>query len=340
MNLLNATGMAAGYTLGCKPDGRESVVVVVKGTFAIPEPGGEPHLHDQQVPLVDADTFTGEPGFSAPVYESDYALFKPRCDVLLNGSAYAPGGRPGQSVMVALKIGPITKSFRVVGDRVWQQGMAGFAASTPEFFRVKRISYDNAFGGVDGTNSDPNKHRWYPTNHAGVGYHHSLSLDAVVGKPLPNTEEADNPVTSPRGNYRPMAFGPIGRSWSPRPKYAGTYDQNWIDNVFPFLPADFKEDYYQAAPPDQQMPHLLGGEEVTLINLTPEGETTFALPTIAVPIEFTDASHEQVEKIAVIDTIIIEPDERRFGLVWRASLPLKRNILEMRQVVAGRMSRA
>ena len=50
-----------------------------------------------------------------------------------------------------------------------------------------------------------------------------------------------------------MSFGPVGRGWHPRLGYAGTYDQNWLDNVFPFLPADFRDDYYQAAPADQQI---------------------------------------------------------------------------------------
>ena len=44
----------------------------------------------------------------------------------------------------------------------------------------------------------------------------------------------------------------MGRGWPGRIEYGGTYDQNWIDNVFPFLPADFDDRYYQMAPPDQQ----------------------------------------------------------------------------------------
>ena len=111
MELLNATRMVAGYTMGLQPDGRELLVVVVKGTFAIPRDGGEAKLAGKQVPLVEADVFTGEPGFSAPLYESDYAPRKPRCDVLLNGSAYVPGGRPTERVTVALKVGSWSKSF-------------------------------------------------------------------------------------------------------------------------------------------------------------------------------------------------------------------------------------
>ena len=80
MELLNATKMQAGYTMGMQPDGRELLVVVVKGTFVIPNAGEEPKLAEEQVPLIEADTFTGEPGLSAPVYESDYSPRKLRCD--------------------------------------------------------------------------------------------------------------------------------------------------------------------------------------------------------------------------------------------------------------------
>src|SRR5215203_6198759 len=142
MELINATSMAAGYAMGMQPDGRESLVVVVKGTFTIPTNGGEPRLAAEQVPLVEADIFTGEPGLSAPLYESDYAPRKPRCDVLLNGSAYAPGGKPTEHVTVSLKVGSWSKSFEVVGNRVWQAGFLNLAVSKPEPFTVMPISYN------------------------------------------------------------------------------------------------------------------------------------------------------------------------------------------------------
>ena len=152
------------------------LVVVVKGTFTIPVDGKEPTLAAEQVPLVDADVFTGEPGLSAPLYESDYAPRKPRCDVLLNGSAYAPGGKPTDRVTVSLRVGSLHKSFDVVGNRFWKSGILLIGATAPEPFTVMPISYNNAFGGVDRSQEDPLKHRWYPTNHAGVGYHDYLDV--------------------------------------------------------------------------------------------------------------------------------------------------------------------
>jgi len=339
MELLNATKMQAGYSMGMQPDGRELLVVVVKGTFEMPKGAEEPKLAEEQLPLVEADTFTGEPGLSAPIYESDYSPVKPRCDVLLLGSAYAPHGMAAERVRVALRVGPMSKQFDVVGNRVWMGDMFGTSATQPQPFTVMPISYDVAFGGVDNLNPDPGQHEAYPANPIGKGFYPKSQGRQIDGKPLPNTEEPGNPINSPALPYNPMGFGPIGRAWQPRPKYAGTYDQNWVDNIFPFLPADFDERYYQSAPLDQQIDYLQGGEEVVLHNLTPHGPTAFRLPTLEVPVTFFLKNYEEKEVNAAADTLILEPDLGRFTIVWRASLPLRKNMFEVAQVVAGRMPR-
>lgn len=341
MELLNATQMKAGYTMGMAPDGRESLVVVVKGTFRFPEKGSqEAVLADEQLPLVMADTFAGEPGFSAPVYESEFAPRKPKCDVLLNGSCYAPGGRPAKRVTVSLQVGSWRKSFSVVGNRTWKKGWWRVKSTRPEPFTIMPISYGNAFGGTDTTHENPQKHKFVLVNPVGRGFHHELKAKFINGKPLPNTEEEGRLVKKPGGDYRPMAFGSVGRNWDPRYKFAGTYDQNWIDNIFPFLPPDFNEAYYQAAPIDQQIPYLRGGELVTLTNLTPEGATRFTIPTMEMPIVFIPKKGDKQETQGVIDTLLIEPDQRRLTLTWRQSYQLKRNIFDVVQVVAGVMPKA
>ena len=341
MDLLNATGMQAGYTLGVEPSGREHLVVAVKGTFAFPEvPEALPPLAEEQAPLAVADSFTGEPGFSAPLYEADYAFRKPRCDVLLNGSAYAPGGKPAERVQAGLKVGSLVKSFNVLGDRVWQASGLGIGAGAPQPFEVMPLTYDRAFGGVDQRHPDESKHAAFLPNPVGRGFHAVVEKDFVDGTPLPNTEAAKHPVTAPDKPYAPMSFGPVGRGWEPRYKLAGTYDDAWLDEVFPFLPADFDEAYYQAAPADQQIPYPRGGEDVALLNLTPEGRTAFKLPRVEVPVVFFRKGGGREEKEALLDTILIEPEARRLQLTWRSSLPLKRDIFEIAQVLTGRMSRA
>jgi hypothetical protein len=341
MELTNSTRLPAGFTMGHEPSGQELLVVAVKGTFSIPENGEPVRLAEEQVPLVMADTFTGEPGFSAPLCEVDFAPRKQRCDVLLNGSAYAPAGRPAPRVEVGLRVNGASKNFTVVGDRVWRAGAAGIGPGTPVPFAVMPISYDRAFGGVDNRDENPSNHAAFMPNPVGRGFHKDLRASWVDGTPMPNTEESNRAVSMPNdAKYRPMAFGPVGRGWDPRYRLAGTYDQRWLDEHFPFLPPDFDDRYYQAAPPDQQIPHPRGGEEIVLVNLTPEGHVGFALPTFDAPVCFFPRKGPREDGRLVLDTIVLEPDHRRFQLTWRVTRPIKKNIFEVAEVLIGRKSAA
>lgn len=337
MELLNTTRLAVDMTTGTSPDGRESLVVVAKGTFAIGNGRRlDSMLAEVQEPLAMTDIYAGDAGSSAPLYEMDFAPRKPRCDVLLTGRAYAPGGRPTTRVHVSLQVGTMRKAFDVVGDRVWRAGVTHISFTRPAPFVVMPVAYSRAFGGVDRASSDPSKHRWCLANHSGVGYHEDMSGEAINGQPLPNTEEAGQPVRRPDGDYRPMAFGPVARAWQPRPKWAGTYDQKWREEKAPFLPDDFDYRYFQAAPDDQQIDYPHGGESVELVNLSPEGRITFNLPErLDLNIVFAMKDDVVHGVPAVVDTIYLEPDEHRFVLVWRASMPLRRSLFEVKEVAVG-----
>ncbi len=335
MELINTTNFQAGFTLGMDPDGRERVVVVVKGTYQLPTTDCEPELATEQAPLVVADEFSGEPGFSATIYEADFAPFKPRCDVLFNGSAYAPDGVPVTELTVGLRVGAMQKSFSVVGKRTWKRSLLAVKPSSPRPFTQLPISYDQAYGGRDVSAKNPDKEKSSVANPVGCGYYPLTSRGKLVGKPLPNTAEIGAVVTTRKGKSRPQAFGVVGRNFAARHPLAGTYDQDWTDNVFPFLPADFDPRYHQSAPPEQQIDYPHGGEKVVLVNITAQGRSTFRLPTVKVPVQFTKADRQQTEVDAVLDTIIIEPDQERLLLVWRASLPLRRDIFEVKQCVVG-----
>ena len=340
MELINATKMQAAYTMGMEPSGRELLVVAIKGTFQLPESGEPPQLVNEQMPLIMADTFTGEPGLSAPIYETDFAPKKSRCDVLLLGSAYAPGGDPCPRVGVGLQVGSMRKRFVVTGPRKWKANMLSVTAGQPEPFVCQSISYDIAFGGVDNQHENEKKHVAFMVNPVGTGFHKHLKTEWVDGAPMPRTEQFNTPITAPYKAYKPQSFGPIGRGWEPRSGYGGTYDQHWIDEIFPFLPPDFNDLYYQAAPLDQQTDFIQGGEEVILINLTPNGRVQFNLPQTEMPVYFFPRKGDHIEHQAKADTIVFEPDLKRFTMTWRTHLPLKKNMFEIAQVVAGKKSKA
>lgn len=337
MRFTNEIGLPAAWTLGFRRDGRELLVVVVKATYALPSPGEEARLADDHVPLIEADCYTGEPGLSAPLHESDFAHSKPACDVLLVGSAYAPRGHATQ-VDVGLQVGALAKQFRVVGHRRWNSRTVSTNASAPEPFEVLPISYDVAFGGTDRREQAQGRTNTFEANPIGRGY--ARDLRSADGQPLPNTEAIGERIESPAGRYVPQAYGPVGRNWLPRRRLAGTYDQAWMENTAPLWPEDFDERYFQAAPTDQQIAHPQGGEPVVLRHLTRTGHCSFALPRRRMPILFIPHRGRDLTQEARLDTIVFEPDAERFTLAWRVALPLARSAFDVRETVIGERTQA
>lgn len=341
MELLNATRLMAAYTQGLAPDGRESLVVVAKGTFDLPLDGREASLAEVQRPLLMADEYVGEPGLSAPRQEMDFAPVKPFCDVLVMGKAHAPNGRPTTQITAGIRVGRVSKAFSVLGPRQWVPGALGAAPGAPQPFIEQDIGYAHAFGGSHAMADRPDFADSYLANPAGRGwYPRSASTADIVGMPMPNTEALGHPIDSPHGDFTPMALGPIGRHWPPRIGHAGTYDDAWLADHFPFLPPDFDTRYYQAAPPDQQTEYLQGGEDVLLLNLTQQERAGFKVPRMQVPVTFflKKNRHERVH--AVIDTLVIDTDARQVEVTWRTSRILKKDMFEIPQILVGEMPRA
>jgi hypothetical protein len=336
MQTWNQTGFPTEFTMGMDKAGHEYVVVVVKGTFDFPEtPGGPVRKSSEQVPLVMADTHTGKPGFSATLWETDFAFRKPRCDVIANGCAYAPGGRHAERVRVGIKLGEWSKAFDVVGDREWRARGPLFSATAPLPFLRQPFSYDTAWGGRDRLDPGDNLPASYHLNPVGTGWARPKNQHLIPGLKLPNTQAIGEEIRSPFGDYRPMSFGPMGRGWPGRIEFGGTYDQNWVDNIFPFLPSDFDERYFQMAPPDQQISFPKGGEEVVLVNLTPAGRESFRLPSTSLPMSLFKGTEKAFERAILPDTVLFDLEHRRLSLVWRVSQRIHRTILDFSECWVG-----
>jgi hypothetical protein len=327
----NTSGMAAALTLAVDKDGRDHCVVVVKGTFLVGL-DGEPMPAEQQEPPCVADVHHGDPATTSIKYECDFALFKPRADLIINGQAVPPQGKPVKELTVAVEIGSSRKEIRVVGDRVWERGILGFSASDPVPFVTMPLLYERAFGGSDHSHSDPKHHGSELRNLVGVGFH--KNADAIDGTPLPNLEDPTRPIMSWSDTPPPVGLGVVGRNWRPRLKFAGTYDQRWRDERFPFLPEDFDFQYFQSAPTDQQFPHFEGGEAIRFSNVTANGVFEVHVPRFDVPLVYRFRARD-VPATPRLDTLIVEPDLGRVLAVWRAAVPLGRKLHALREVVVG-----
>ncbi len=336
MEIVNgARHTVADVAVALDKTGREHLVVVVKATYRIPANGKTPRPIVPPQPLATSDIFAGEAGLSAPLYEADFVRHKSKCDVLFNASAHTPGERLIEELGVAVRVGDMRKTLRVTGDRQWGKSLLT-SASRPRPFATMPLHYGRAFGGTrQYRHGEQILTEAFHLNLIGTGYNKRASL--ADGLALPNLEALDTPVTRPDGEYAPVALSAVARNWLPRRRLAGTYDEHWQKEIFPFLPADFDERYFQCAPPDQQIDYPRGGEQVVLINLMKKREEVhFKLPKLTnLPIKILAADYQVHTPPIVADTLYFEPDEERFSVVWRTSVPIKRRMQEYKTIAIG-----
>lgn len=329
MELINTTPFRGQLVVLPDKEGHEELFAVLKGTFAVGPRGCVPA--EEQVDLVAGDTFYGEPGSSSPRYETDLGPLKPATDVVLVGHAYPP--RPGaRRADVSLSVGRLTVAARVHGDRRWSL-LLGFARITPpEPFEKIPLVWERAFGGIQPTKDREGVEGAEPRNPVGTGYVKKKRRSFVDGLRLPNIEDPRRPIRRLGQKPPPVGFGFAGRSWFPRRRYLGTYDADWQANRMPLLPKDFDERAWCGAPPAlQAAPHLVGGEPVRAVGVSPRGPLAFALPS-ARPAMEAHFEGRWTPLVPVLDTVVIEPDRDRVLLTWRARLRIHGKVRRLRAV--------
>jgi hypothetical protein len=323
--LENHTPFAADRCWVRHRDGGEIWLVAVKATYKIGS-DGRTGLAEEQVKVFLTPQYSGEPGKSSLMYDSDLPRTKVTTDIIVNGSAYAPRGHAVGEIDVAMKVGRISKSLRIVGDRVWKSGPLGPWRSTPAVpFVTMSIIYERAFGGVDRHSRVP---AWDTRNPVGTGF--AARRGHLMGRSAPNIYSIQDGIGLHR-QPEPAGFGAIASEWSPRRELAGTYDNKWEAERAPLLPDDFDDRFYQCAPEDQQAAEFLkGGEHVELRNLTPNGYLSFQLPRVLLGFQ-SDFGLEQVDHRCNLHTVVLEPNFPRVLMVWHSALPCHHKVTKLRR---------
>lgn len=314
-------------------DANKIWLVVMKATFDI-LPDGSTRLAEQQLPVWRMGQPAGELGKSSLIYEADLSGVKPGTDILVNGSAWTPGGRPARSVDVELSVASIHKRLRVFGDRIWQRSLVGGATmSSPKPFESMPIQYERSYGGWDRSAADPAEHRLEDRNPVGKGF--AVRAEGCVDMPLPNIEYPDQLISSWKDRPAPAGLNAIECQWTPRRELAGTYDENWRTNRYPLWAEDFDQRYHHCAPADQQVRGFLrGGEAVQLINLSRSGRLAFRLPRIY-PFFQTYFGSERIEHRGQLCTVIVEPEIPRVVMAWQTSLMCNHRVDQLDATVVG-----
>lgn len=304
-------------------DGSRSIAVVLKQRFAWNARGVVRRVDGAQVEPVDVPW----PDAETPMIPADLCLRKPGTDVVVAGHAVAP--QPVSSLDVHVRVGPVSRSLRVFGPRVWYDDGWTVKPSDPARFERAPLTWENAFGGMD--TSDPERAVVDHRNPAGRGL--VCDPESLEGQPVPQVEDPRDLIESAKSRPKPAGVAACPSHFEPRRSYAGTFDQRWQDTRSPLFPVDYDARFQQVAVPELVTPTpLIGREPVRLLNLGRPGAVELQLPRLAFQVDaYTDrgtTSHRPA-----LDTIVFLPDEECFDMVWRTALPVRRPPQRVREVL-------
>ncbi|WP_437299306.1 DUF2169 domain-containing protein [Sorangium sp. So ce426] len=285
--IATAPGCAAA-AIAWRYRGRIHATIVVKATFCLVPDGTMRRVEPERI--VEHDVPHHDDPSSSTRITRDLAPHLTKVDVVLTGHAYSPTEAPAQSVQVGLAVAD-------EGRTLLQKSLV--VRHTAAFQRIPLV-YERAFGGAG-----------YFDNPVGLG--------ALPGDGQPN-------LVAPAEPRRPACLGPIGGTWPSRRKLLGACQRTSIEAPFADIPDDFAWEYFQAAPPDQRLDRLRGGEWIVLHGVRP------GVPRLATRVPrarglasvsgLTEHGISDGTLVLTADTLRIDADQERCTLVWRGQLAL------------------
>lgn len=218
-------------------DDQEYPVLVMKVGYRLLPIDGHPGqfrakvLDEDPLPLCTADSYYGEEGASCVCEESDLAPFKPRCDVIVVGNAYAPQGQPTTTWTAGLRISaPVARPTRIdvplptplsPGERLTEYQLVEWQAARQEAFKQQanapsrhylldkhlrftgpRQFSQSLFGGWQLTKPQP-------ATSVPLRWEYAFGGTSVV----PNPEHAVDTDTPPYLLNEVCYSNPLGRGW-------------------------------------------------------------------------------------------------------------------------------
>ncbi|MEM1032382.1 MAG: DUF2169 domain-containing protein [Myxococcota bacterium] len=286
-----ALGPVAVGSMVWRHRGQRHLTAIVKAQFAmrpdhVMETLDAPHI-------VTRDVYEDDDPTRSLAEASDVVPFRPRADIWLRGHAQTPG--PPVSVLLArlaLYRGGralLDKVLQIVGDRVHPDAV-------PQPFARMPLVYERAFGGID-------------------------HEDNPVGRAEDGNAEAPNLLAPQRAGVT-ACFAPISPYWKVRRRHRGEaprYDGHTL-----MLAEDTDWAFFQAAPPDQQVPYLQGGEWIVLDGVD---ATTVRLqsrlPKLSAEVRLLRGGDDEGDRLAVVaDGLAIDTDARVCTVTWRGNVPV------------------
>lgn len=329
------------------PDGTSRLALLAKRTYRFAR-GRVSLAPEQEALFTDAEhTEPERPGAGAwLLHDSDlFGIARPLTDVLVRASACSHRG-PVRRLDTSVEVGRAARRIRVHGDRAIRVSAAGqLSFGEAEPFERLPITWDRAFGGRDLEAEELLARRvrplLYPRNRAGRGYFFDVERARLDGRPAPNLEDPDDPITPERLLFtdpdawteHPAAAGydaidvytfprvtfllPPLHAPPRRPLREIALGAMFEGDLTPRWPAPPNPRLYSSAPPGLAVQRLQGGERVVLRHLSPEAETVeLRLPDDR-PAMFVELPNIGARKLEpLLQTVRIDAERSTLALTW------------------------
>jgi hypothetical protein len=327
LQIRNKTPFTPGLFLFPDEQGVDTLYTLVKATFDVR--AGQVTVAERQRPLVVKDEYWGEPGSSSIKYASEAHLLKPGTDVLLVGEAHAPHGRAVDTCLVSVQVGPLRQVLQVFGNRQWKGGLLSPGISSPEPFVTIPLVYERSYGGTHEV--APERMMGEERNPVGQGFRGKRGASDMVGRALPNLEDPRRLIQGISDAPVPVGVGAVAPAWQPRKSYAGTYDETWKKKRAPYLPHDFRPEFFQVAYPALwTQESMKGGEPVELLAVSPAGVDRFALPRCELDVDVRIAGRTERPRMR-LETVLLEPGMGQLCLTWRGAVGCDKQALKVEE---------
>jgi hypothetical protein len=298
MILVNETDLAARLFRTIISEDWHAATLVAKQTYTILADGSLAPTRVKQA------VFQRPAAIDGVTLPPDGAFGKAAVDVLVIGSAFAPGGVPAQAMLAGLAIDQHQLAVAVIGDRTWQRSRAhGFTASDPTPFVEMPLDWSRSFGGrarVQGTELP------HADNPDGRGY--VLDVNAAEGAALPNIEDPQALVRSPFDTPATISFCPL--------PVANSFIAGLLEDVDTATGEGLTREVFNVAVPKHRLPGYPSGALVELVNLTPRPLRPFRLPDLQIVAEVS-VGNKRYEFAGEVDTLCILPTRRELVITHR-----------------------
>ena len=315
MKLENGTPLAAELFSGSTEETEIGCALLLKATYEIRDGGALELAKDAPWPIhleplaTPYGTFPGE-----------VANRKPKTDLIVLGKAKAPRGEAVRQMTVSVSLGSFRHSLAILGDRTWERTAAGLRPTEPRPFREVPITWPNAYGGkvASPTFEIPNT-----DNPDGKGFF--LEERDAEGVSLPNVEDPNALIRSPKDVPRPVG-------WAPYPLAGGVRMEKLRGPDGGPRPYEEVEHWVMGwAHPDLIVETPAVGTRLEVQGLTAEGTLSTTVP--ACPARASLVLDEAESRLVPrLDTLIVQAEERRLVVRWRAAAKFEMRPREIRLV--------